>query len=163
MTALTNVARSGAQRGFASGLTGLNEGEQLIIWSARRWIVGLGGNAPHLWSQVWNSFARHFGATDGKRALRGLSMNMKLIYLHGRRKFRYYPPCCQSLTSDELGYLAFLAVCQKKDWMLARSHANSLLFEEGAEGFLVAGRDLSLVLSRHGYPFSHQAIAAFAN
>ena len=122
---------------------------QIVLWGFRRWIVGMTGNAPHLWAQVWNDFARRFGSHDGREALNGLVGCIKVLQIEASRPIRHYPPCCRYVSPDESQFVALVAACQQDDELTSRRSAEALVRENGIDDLVDAARRLARVLTSH--------------
>ena len=86
------------------------------------------------WSQVWNEFARQFGAKDGKEALSGFAGMVKGLQCHARRAVRHHRPCCPCLA----------------EWLVQ---------PEGAGELLQSGSRLAQVMRRHALHLPERAAA----
>ena len=127
----------------------LCEGERLIIWAARRWLLGLHENSAEHWDLVWNAFAGQFGARDGKAALSGLALLLRERLHTGRRPLHCHRPCCGLLSADEMCVVGLIGACQRGDWPMARALGEWMARPEGMGGLIEAGSRLAAVLHRH--------------
>ena len=127
----------------------LSEAERLIVWAARRWLLGLHENSAEHWDLVWNAFARQFGARDGKAALSGLALLLRERLQAGRRPMLCHRPCCGLLSADEICVLGLVGACQRGDWPLARGLGEWMARPEGMGDLIEAGSRLAAVLHRH--------------
>ena len=135
---------------WPSSTAELAPSEQFVVWSFRRWVLGLKQNTGDHWNFVWNEFARQLGSQDGRDALSGFAGLIKTIQCHARRRICYHQPCCGSLGADEVSLVCFVAACQSGQRRLARSLAEWLVTGEGIGDMLEAGFRLAEGMRRHG-------------
>lgn len=128
----------------------LNSSEQFVVWSFRRWVLGLKQNTGDHWNFVWNEFSRQLGNQDGRDALSGFAGLIKTIQCNARRRVCYHQPCCACLGADEVSLVCFVAACQHGQRRLARSLAEWLVTGEGIGDMLEAGCRLAEGMRRHG-------------
>ena len=117
--------------------------ERFIVWSFRRWVLGLKENSAAHWDLVWSEFSRQMGARDGQDALSGFAGMVKVLQGSARRRIRHHPPCSPYLTADEVSILCFVAACQNGQQQLARSVAEWLVEADGIEEMIKAGKCLA--------------------
>ncbi len=121
-----------------------------MVWSFRRWVLGLKQNTGDHWNFVWNEFARQLGSKDGRDALTGFAGLIKTIQCHARRRICHHQPCCAYLGADEVSLVCFVAACQSGERRLARSLAEWLVTGDGIGDMLEAGFRLAAGMRRHG-------------
>lgn len=131
-------------------VTELDPAERFVAENLRRWLIGLQGPANGDWCAVWNAFARRFGAEDGRRAISGLAGLVASLARQARHPIRHRCRLCPSLSADEIGVLAFIGACQRREWGLARAAAEWLVAADGVGDMLLAGQRLGAVLTAHG-------------
>lgn len=134
----------------------LDAGERLILRAFRYWVVGLAEDAGTQLSLAWNELARDLGAEHGKAAMSGLIGLVRELQ-HARRRLQHLPPCCLSVTTDEMALLTFVGACQRKEWPLARGLAEWLVRANGVGGLLESGARLGRALAEAdlSYPARH--------
>ena len=106
-----------------SSLTELSESERLLVWSYRRWIVGMRTREEIHWTLVWREVSCIFGADSVRSVLGGLQSMIAEIGLYGRRTLRLHPPCCGHICTDEFSIVALIGACQRRDYRTARGIA----------------------------------------
>ncbi len=131
----------------------LDPAERFVAENLRRWLIGLHGPAAGDWCAVWNAFARRFGAEDGRRAISGLAGLVASLARQARHPIRHRCRFCPSLSADEIGVLAFIGACQRREWGLARAAAEWLVAADGVGDMILAGSRLAAVLTAHGVQF----------
>jgi hypothetical protein len=127
----------------------LDSSERLIVWSFRRWVLGLRENRGEHWSLVWNEFTRLFGAREGKEALSGFAALLKGVQCHARRTIHHHQPCCPCLGDDEAAVMRLVAACQSHQLLRARSIAEWLVEPDGVGEILQAGTRLAHIMRQH--------------
>ena len=127
----------------------LDAAERLIVWSFRRWVIGLRENRAEHWSFVWNEFTRQFGAGAGKEALSGFAALMKGVQCYARRTLHYHQPCCPCLGDDEVSVMRLVAACQSQQLLRARSIAEWLVAPEAVGELLQGGTQLAHIMRKH--------------
>lgn len=128
----------------------LDLSERFIVWSFRRWVLGLKQNSAAHWDMVWSEFSRQLGDQDGRDALSGFAGMVKALQGSARRRVRHHPPCCPYLAADEVCILCFVTACQNGQLQLARSLAEWLVKTQGVEEMVAAGRRLGELMQCHG-------------
>ena len=78
-------------------LGAIGESESLFLRSMRGWSKGHEGL-----TEVWNEYARRFGAADGRLLLHLFCSCYSAIRLAAKRPIRHHAPCCPYLAPDEL-------------------------------------------------------------
>ena len=132
-----------------TSMSELHASERLIVWSFRRWVLGLLENRGEHWSLVWNEFTRQFGAHQGKDALSGFAALMKGVQCHARRTIHHHQPCCPCLGDDEVCVLSLVAACQSRELRRARFIAEWLVEPDGVGELLQAGSRLAEMMRQH--------------
>jgi hypothetical protein len=127
----------------------LEDAERFLVWSFRRWALGLARNDGGQWSLVWNGFARRFGSRDGRAALGGLATLMGALGEHARRAVRHHQPCCPCLGADEAWLVSFVGACQRGERSRARLLAEWMVAGAGVGDLLAAGLRLAAALDAH--------------
>ena len=140
-------------RNWPTSTTELDPSEQFIVWSFRRWVLGLKQNTGDHWNMVWNEFARQLGSDDGRDALSGFALIIKALQCYARRRITYHQPCCPYLGADEVSLVCFIAACQNGETRLSRSLAEWLVKAEGAGEMMEAGHRLADAMRQHGLLF----------
>jgi len=140
----------------------LDPSERLIVWSFRRWVLGLRENRGEHWSFVWNEFARQFGAPAGKEALSGFAALIKGLQCHARRMVHHHQPCCPCLGADEASVMCLVAACQSRQLARARALAEWLVEPDGVGELLQAGTRLAHIMRQHALIFPERAGHAIA-
>ena len=128
----------------------LEPAEQFIVWSFRRWILGLKQNTGDHWNLVWDEFARQLGPMDARNALSGFAGLVKAMQCNARRRICYHQPCCPYLGADEVSVVCFVSACQNRQHRLAQSLAEWLVKADGTGDMLESGCRLAEGMRRHG-------------
>ena len=132
-----------------SSLEELSESERLLVWSYRRWIVGMRTHEEIHWTLVWREVSCIFGADSVRSVLGGLQSMIAGVGLYSRRRLRLHPPCCGHICTDEFSIVALIGACQRRDYRTARGIAEWLVREEGMSGVLEGAGRIATVLSEH--------------
>ncbi len=132
-----------------SSLEQLSESERLLVWSYRRWIVGMRTHEEIHWTLVWREVSCIFGADSVRSVLGGLQSMIAGFGLYSRRRLRLHPPCCGHICTDEFSIVALIGACQRRDYRTARGIAEWLVREEGMSGVLEGAGRIATVLSEH--------------
>ena len=123
--------------------------ERFIVWSFRRWVLGLNENNGGHWSMVWNEFAKEMGARDGKAALSDFASLIRCLQLYARRKVYHHQPCCPCLGADEIWMFCLVSACQNQRPQLARSLAEWMVEPDGAAEIIKAATGVAQMMGRH--------------
>lgn len=134
--------------------------ERLIVWSFRRWVLGLRQNTAEHWNLVWNEFSRQLGNQDGRDALSGFAGMVKTLQCNARRRICYHQPCCPYLGADEVSIVCFVAACQSGQLRLAHALAEWLIKSEATEEMIEAGSRLADGMRDHGLAFPERCSTA---
>lgn len=118
----------------------LSEGERLVVWSYRRWVVGMQTHEEGHWIRVWRELGCVLGTESARATLGGLQRMIREVAMHARRPVRLHPPCCGMICADELSLVALIAACQRRDHQQARRLAEWLVRAEGVGDLIEAGR-----------------------
>jgi hypothetical protein len=132
-----------------SRLKDLSESERLLVWSYRRWIVGMRTREEIHWTLAWREVSCIFGADSVRSVLGGLQSIIAGIGLHARRTLRLHPPCCGYICTDEFSIIALIGACQRRDYQTARGIAEWLVREDGISGILEGAGRIATALSEH--------------
>ena len=132
-----------------SRLKDLSESERLLVWSYRRWIVGMRTREEIHWTLAWREVSCIFGADSVRSVLGGLQSIIAGIGLHARRTLRLHPPCCGYICTDEFSIIALIGACQRRDYQTARGIAEWLVREDGISGILEGAGRIAAALSEH--------------
>jgi hypothetical protein len=127
----------------------LDPPERLIVWTFRRWALGLRQNNAEHWSFVWFEFTKQFGARGGREALSEFACLIKGLQCYTRRALQHHQPCCPCLAADEVALVALVAACQSRQANRARALAEWLVLPDGAGELLAAATRLARVMGRH--------------
>ena len=130
-------------------LTELSESERLLVWSYRRWIVGMRTREEIHWTLVWREVSCIFGEDSVRSVLGGLQSIIAGIGLHARRRLRLHPPCCGYICTDEFLIIALIGACQRRDYRTARGITEWLVRAEGMSGVLEGAERIAKALSEH--------------
>lgn len=134
----------------------LTVGEHLLVWSFRRWVLGLRANDGGHWSLVWNEFARQFGPRDGRAALSAFARLIHTLLCRARRTLRHHQPCCPCLGADEVRIVALVAACQNGG--PARALAEELAAPSATGDLLDAGGRLARIMARRNLALPARAM-----
>jgi hypothetical protein len=132
-------------------LTELSESERLLVWSYRRWIVGMRTREEIHWTLVWREVSCIFGEDSVRSVLGGLQSIIAGIGLHARRRLRLHPPCCGYICTDEFLIIALIGACQRRDYRTARGIAEWLVREDGMSGVLEGAGRIATALSEYDF------------
>ncbi len=138
---------------WPTSMNELDPSERLVVWSFRRWVLGLKQNTAAHWDFVWNEFARQLGSQDGREALSGFACMVKALQCNARRRIHYHQPCCPGLGADEVSIVCFVAACQNGQLGLARALAQWLVKPDGSDEMITAATRLAEGMQSHGLVF----------
>lgn len=128
------------------------ETERLLIWSYRRWVLGMRTHEEGHWMRVWRELNCCFGKETARTILSGLQGIISGIGNHARRSVRIHPPCCGFICPDEMSVVTLVAACQRRNYPTARRIAEWLVRDEGMSGLLEgAGRIASALNANRRY------------
>jgi hypothetical protein len=105
--------RGGARIGFVTELGGIEAASVIYL---RLWC-----NGPDSQADVWNDFASHLGATQGRKALQAFEDLFRICSQHGRRPLMRHSVDCKCLGADEACFANFIATAatgERDDAML---------------------------------------------
>jgi hypothetical protein len=123
----------------------LGEGEQLLIWSFRRWVGG-----TRDWPLVQREFVMRFGGERGRETLGAFVLLIDALRCGARRVIAYHQPCCPCVGRDELALAALVAAAQARQPAQARAHVADLVHEDAAAALLARAEDLAATLRSRG-------------
>lgn len=126
--------------GLPSRMEELSEGERLIVWCYRRWIVGMQTHEEGHWIRVWRELGCTLGLEGARTTLGGLQRLIREVATHARRPVRLHPPCCGMICADELSVVGLIGACQRHDHQRARHLAEWLVRAEGVGDIIEAAR-----------------------
>ena len=116
----------------------LTSGEQLVIWTFRRWAGG-----GRQWPMVWREFHSRFQPAAGRAALAAFVRVFGVICGNASRTIRYHQPCCPCVSPDELLLSAIIGAAQQGDIENVRGYARDLVVEHAADELTHRVFDLS--------------------
>ena len=128
----------------------LSEGERLVVWSYRRWVIGMQTHEEGHWIRVWRELGCVLGVDGARNALAGLQRMIREVALHARRPVRLHPPCCGVVCADELSVVNLVASCQAGHHAHARRIAEWIVRTDGVGDLIEAGRILGEALAERG-------------
>jgi len=127
----------------------LGDAERFVVWSFRRWVLGLRQNDGGHWDFVWHEFEKQLGTDDGKLALASFARLVGSLQCHARRPICHHQPCCACLGTDEVWLVCVVAACQLRRERLAGDLIAWIVAPEGAETLLEAGLRLGELMRGH--------------
>ncbi len=127
----------------------LSHPEKFVVWSFRRWLLGLVDNSARHWMFVWHEFETQMGDVDGKAALANFAKLARCLQLHARRPVQCHHPCCPFLGTDDAWVVSLVAACQVRDRRLADSLVRTMIADKGCEIMLEAAARLAYLMQRH--------------
>lgn len=136
-----------AAPGGALPVAVLGPSARLAVSAFRHWIAGLRYEDARVCALAWNELAAALGAQTGREALCALDHLVHAIAFHGRRPFRYHPPCCPFAGADELRLIALIAACRERDQEAVRTRAECLVTPNGLDDMLEAADSLARALA----------------
>jgi hypothetical protein len=128
----------------------LDEGDRLIAWMFRHWVIGH-GDERH-WSLVWRELAGSHGGQTASEAVAALSAVVRIICAHARRAFVHHQPCCPCLAADEYRLIAFMGACRAGDARRAAGLAEWMVLSEGVPDLIEAGARLARLVASDRVP-----------
>lgn len=134
-------------------LRDMKEPERLIIWSYRRWVLGLQTHEESYWERVWRELSCVLGEDRTRTVLSGLQKIIASIGHHARRPVRLHPPCCGYICADELSVVFLIAACQRRDYSVARRVAEWLVSDRGVSDLLEGAGRISSSFREAGQHF----------
>ncbi|WP_282606622.1 hypothetical protein [Pelagibius sp. Alg239-R121] len=129
----------------------LSDGQQLVVWSFRRWLSG-----KQSWSLVWNEFAVRFGAEPARPLLSSFVRLVDAIRSGARRVVHYHQPCCPCVGADEALLTSIIGAAQAGRKDLVRTYALEMVQDPMADALVERALDLATVLSERGVEVPHQ-------
>ena len=135
----------------------LSHAERFIVWSFRRWLLGLRDNNARHWAFVWYEFDAQLGDLDGKAALANFAKLTKELQCHALKTIHHHQPCCPYLGDDEAGIIQLVAACQGGHRQVARSLARSMVQSTACNAMLEAGERLAYLMHRHALHLPHRS------
>lgn len=147
---LENVMTNQEDTGKA-WMSELSDGQQLVVWSFRRWLSG-----QQSWSTVWNEFAVRFGAERARPILKSFVGLVEAIRSGTRRSVHYHQPCCPCVGADEALLTSMVGAAQAGRRDLVRSYALEMVQDPMADALVERALDLAAVLADRGVDVPHQ-------
>ncbi len=129
----------------------LSDGQQLVVWSFRRWLSG-----KQSWSTVWNEFAARFGAEPAKPILTSFVNLVDAIRAGARRAVHYHQPCCPCVGADEALLTSMVGAAQAGRRDIVRNYALEMVQDPMADALVERALDLAAALSDRGVEVPHQ-------
>jgi hypothetical protein len=130
----------------------LSEGERLVVWAFRRWIVGR-DQLPMLARE----FDRQFRQADARHALIALDAAMTALTRHARRTITHHQACCPCLAADEVCVISIVAALQNDAIEAARAMAQWLVRAAGIDCFVAPLAELADCLGSSGLDLPYRA------
>jgi hypothetical protein len=137
--------------GTKAWMSELSDGQQLVVWSFRRWLSG-----KQSWSMVWNEFAVRFGAEPARPILEAFVRLVDAIRSGARRVVHYHQPCCPCVGADEVLLTSLVGAAQAGRKDLVRAYALEMVQDPMADALVERALDLATVLSERGVEVPHQ-------
>lgn len=132
-------------------MSDLSDGQQLIVWSFRRWLSG-----EQNWSTVWNELAVRFGAEPARPILTSFIRLVDAIRSGARRAVHYHQPCCPCVGADEALLTSIVGAAQSGRRDLVRTYALEMVQDPMADALVERALDLATALSNRGVEVPHQ-------
>lgn len=139
----------GHAEAWPTSMADLGDAERFVVWSFRRWLLGLRHNDGGHWNLVRYEFDSQLGAQDGKAALANFARLVRSLQVHARRPVRHHQPCCPCLGADETWVVGLIAACQRGHADLAVCLAARMVGAEGADDLLAAATGLGEAMGAH--------------
>lgn len=137
------------ETGWPELMAELVQGERFLVWSFRRWVLGLTENDGAHWNVVWREFDVRMEQPDGPLALANLAKLIRALQLHARRQIQHHHPCCPCLGADEAWLVNLVGACQHRQGDLAQRLAAWMVVPEASDGLIQAGSRLAYLMLRH--------------
>lgn len=132
-------------------MSDLSEGQQLVVWSFRRWLSG-----KQSWPLVWNEFAVRFGTESARPLMSSFVRLVDAIRTGARRMVHYHQPCCPCVGADEALLTSIVGAAQAGRKDLVRIYALEMVQDPMADALVERALDLATVLSERGVEVPHQ-------
>lgn len=132
-------------------MSDLSEGQQLVVWSFRRWLSG-----KQSWPLVWNEFAVRFGTEPARPLMASFVRLVDAIRTGARRMVHYHQPCCPCVGADEALLTSIVGAAQAGRPDLVRVYALEMVQDPMADALVERALDLATVLSERGVEVPHQ-------
>ncbi|MEP1536059.1 MAG: hypothetical protein ABJQ34_02780 [Paracoccaceae bacterium] len=132
--------RGGAPVGFITELDGVEAASVIYL---RLWCDG-----PESQASVWNDFASHLGADQGRKAIQTFEDLFRLCSQHGRRPLMRHSVHCKCLGSDESCFANFIGTAATGDRDDAMFIATLLVRADVAPLVTSLATDFGLALKR---------------
>lgn len=135
---------------FPTGTDALDEGEWLIAWMFRHWVIGHGDDRH--WSMVWRDLAERYDTETASEAVTALATMVRVICENARRGFVYHQPCCPCLAADEYRLISFLGACRSGEARRAAGLAEWMVRVDGVGDLIEAGTRLVRIMGSAATP-----------
>ncbi len=143
------MAQDEFETGWPELMAELVHGEQFLVWSFRRWVLGLTENDGSHWNVVWREFEVRMGQPDGPAALANLAKLIRALQMHARRQIQHHHPCCPCLGTDEACLVTLIAACQHGEATFARALAGDMVESSGLSAMVEAVERLAYLMRRN--------------
>jgi hypothetical protein len=127
-----------------------NDVETLVLWSFRRWVLGVRHGTPEQWDTVMRSLQRRCGEAAGREATAALAEMIEELRRTARRVITHHQPCCSAIADDEAVLLVLLGACQRGDILLAPTAAQMLSGALHADAVTLAAMRFAEALHERG-------------
>ena len=142
-------ANEGPYQRWPTVMAELAPAEGFIVWSFRRWVLGLYENYGVHWDLVAKEFRRQMGSADSNAALASFAGVIRVLQIHARRRIRHYHPCCPALGADEAWMVCLIAACQHGAGRQARGLVEWMVGADGAGELMASAQGLARHMERH--------------
>ena len=159
---MTDLTNHEPIRHWPTAMAELAQAEGFVVWSFRRWVLGLCENCGAHWDMVAKEFRRQLGDADSQAALASFAGLIRVLQMHTQRRIRHHHPCCPGLSADEAWMISLVAACQHGDGRRARGLVEWMVAAEAAGNLLASAQGLARQMARHGLVLPQRLGAATA-
>lgn len=155
---MVDVACKETARAWPISMVELSPAEGFIVWSFRRWVLGLRENNGAHWGLVSKEFTRQMGASKSEAALASFAGLIRVLQVHARRRVLHHHPCCPGLGADEAWMISLIAACQHRSGQRARQLIELMVRDEGAGELMDSAQRLARYLSQQALILPHRGL-----
>jgi hypothetical protein len=125
----------------------------LVGYGFRCWMTGYLTADVTYWENVWQTYSKFLGTTDGRRAVTCLSELISAVRGNATREIIVAAQSCPSFCRDECMAVSMVAACQRDVCPAARACAFVLLGNSNVNATIDAATDLADALRAGGASF----------